>query len=309
MKRSGIKAVAIIPAHNEEKTIAKVILQTMRFVDSVLVCDDGSTDMTPMIAKAVGASVVSHEKKQGKGEAFKTLFEEVMKLNPDIVVALDADGQHDPDQIPMLMKPIETEKCDLVVGSRYVSGGKMDAPLYRRVGLKVVNFMYRKFAGVHTKDTQSGFRAYSQKAFNYLINCDAKGYGVDAEQLVLASRNGLKVMEVPIFVKYESSRARNLKRSPMLHGADLISTLFRIVAEERPLKYLGLPGIALTCIGMMLGLYSLSVFNATRYFSIPVVILTVGTSIMGMLLVIAAITFHGLKRIEEKLNKSNAVNQ
>jgi hypothetical protein len=176
----------------------------------------------------------------------------------------------------------------------------MDAPLYRRLGLWVINSLFRKFAGIRTKDTQSGFRVYSHKAFEFLMQCDAKGYGMEGEQLVLAAKNGLRVMEVPISVKYKGT-ARNSKKSPLVHGADLIFTLFRLVAEERPLMYLGLPGVGLTCIGMMLGLYLLWMFNVTRYFNMSVAILMVGASIGGLLLVIAAITLHGLKRIEERL--------
>ena len=300
MKNNRVKTVAIIPAYNEENSIAKVILQVKRYVDEVIVCDDGSTDMTFMIAKELGASVVRHSEKRGKGEALRTLSKEVMELGADIIVTLDGDGQHDPDEIPMLLKPIEAGESDLVVGSRYVDGGKTDAPLYRRLGLRAINFLYRKFAGVHAKDTQSGFRVYSQKAFEFLMQCDAKGYGIEGEQLALAAKNGLRVMEVPISVKYKGT-TKNSKKSPLLHGADLIFTLFRLVVEGRPLLYLGLPGMGFIGIGMMLGLYLLWMFNTSRYFSMPVAILTVGASMAGMLLVIAAITFQGLKRISEKL--------
>ena len=305
MKNNRLKTVAVIPAYNEESSIAKVILRTRRYVDSVIVCDDGSTDMTFVIARALGVRVVRHAERRGKGEAFRTLFKEVMELGPDIIVTLDGDGQHDPDEIPMLLKPIETGESDVVVGSRYVDGAEMGASLYRRFGLRVVNFLYKKVGGVRVNDTQCGFRAYSKKAFEYLMGCDAKGYGIEGEQLVLAARNGLRVMEVPISVKY-NGLVGNSKKSPLLHGVDLMSTLFRLVVEERPLMYLGLPGIGLTCIGATLGLYLLWMFNITRYFSIPLAMLTLGASTVGLLLVIAAITLHGLKRMNEKLNKFNA---
>ena len=297
--KNRLKTVAIIPAYNEENTIAKVILRTRQYVDSVIVCDDGSTDMTFKIAESLGAKVARHGERRGKGEALRTLSKEAMEQNPDILVTLDGDGQHDPDQIPMLVKPIETGRSDVVVGSRYVDGGKMDAPLYRRFGLRVVNFLYKKVAGVRINDTQSGFRAYSQKAFEFLMQCDAGGYGIEGEQLVVASKNGLRVMEVPISVSY-NGLAETSKSSPLLHGADLIWTLFRLVVNERPLMYLGLPGIGLTCIGAMLGMYLLWVFNITRHFNIPVAILTVGTLTAGLLSIIAGITLHRLKRMIEK---------
>ena len=301
MNDDRVKTVAVIPAYNEERSIAKVILETRRYVDRVIVCDDGSKDMTSMIAKELGARVVRHTQNRGKGEALRTLYGEITELSPDIIVTVDGDGQHDPDQIPMLVKPIETGESDVVVGSRYVDGGKMDAPFHRRFGLRVINFLYKKVGGLRVEDTQCGFRAYSKKAFEFLMQGNARGYGIEGEQLMLAAKNGLRVMEVPISVKYNNLGVTS-KKTALLHGADLISTLFRLVVEERPLKYLGIPGIGLTCIGGMLGVYLLWMFNMTRYFSIPVAILAVGTLILGVLMFVSSIIFQGLKRIDEKLS-------
>jgi len=300
-----VKTVAVIPAYNEESSIAWVILRARRHVNKVVVCDDGSTDMTSMIAMELGANVVRHSNNQGKGQAFRTLSKEVMELDPEIIVTLDGDGQHDPDEIPMLVKPIEVGESDFVVGSRYVDGARMDAPLYRRFGLRVINFLYKKIAGVRTKDTQSGFRAYSRKAFKCLIACDAKGYGIEGEQLSLAAKNGLRVTEIPISVNYNGSAATS-KKPALVQGADLISTLLRLVLEERPLKYLGLPGIGLMGVGMTLGLHVLWKFNITRLFDMLSATLTLGASIIGLSLIIAAITLHGLRRMSDKLNRLNS---
>jgi len=302
MKNDKVKTVAVIPAYNEESSIAKMILRTKPYVDEIIVCDDGSMDMTFYIAKALGARMVRHGEKRGKGEALRTLFREAMKLNPEIIVTLDGDGQHDPDDIPMLMKSVETGKCDMVVGSRYVKGGKMDAPAFRKWGLRGINFLYRKFADVQVRDTQSGFRAYSRKTVECLMQYDAQGYGIEGEQLALAAKNGLRVIEVPISVNYKQL-TKNSKKNSLLHGAELMSTLLRLITEERPLMYLGLPGIGLTCVGVIMGLYVVWMFNMTRYFSMPVATLTVGSSIGGLLLIIASITLHGLKRIRERIDK------
>jgi glycosyltransferase involved in cell wall biosynthesis len=297
-----VTRVAIIPAYNEESSIAKVIVQTKQYVDEVIVCDDGSTDMTATITESLGARVVRHTENQGKGAAIRTLAKEVRKLNPEVIVMLDGDGQHDPKYILLLVTPIETGESDIVVGSRYVDGGKTDAPFYRRVGLRVINFLYTKGAGVSVKDTQSGFRAYSLKAFKSVMGHDTDGYGMDGEQLSIAAKNGLRVMEVPISVSY-SGPSPTSKKPPLLHGAALVSSLFRLIVEERPLLYLGVPGIALTGIGMILGLILLWMLNETRYFSIPIATVTLGAYAVGLMLIIAAITLHGLKRITEKVDK------
>lgn len=134
------------------------------------------------------------------------------------------------------------------------------------------------------------------------MQCDAIGYGIEGEQLALAVKNGLRVMEVPVSINYRGL-TRTSKKSPLLHGGDLILTLFRLVVEERPLKYLGIPGIGLTFIGMILGMYLLWMFNLTRFFSLSIALIAAGASILGILLVIAAITLQALKRINEKLSK------
>jgi glycosyltransferase involved in cell wall biosynthesis len=273
-------------------------------VDEVIVCDDGSTDMTFRIAEAVGARVVKHDHNRGKGEAMKSLFREIMELNPSVLVALDGDGQHNPDEIPMLVKPIAVGESDIVIGSRYVNGGKPDAPFYRRLGLRVINYVYKKLGNVRTKDTQSGFRAYSPKAFQYLIQCEADGYGIEGEQLVLAAKNGLRVTEVPVRISY-AGLGRTSKKSPILHGLDTILTLLRLVVEEKPLRYLGLPGMILTFTGTILALYMLWVFSASQYFSIPVAILTIGTLLLGLFSVISGIVLQGYRRVNKRLNKLN----
>jgi len=301
MKDSKVKTVAVIPAYNEEYGIAKVVLGTRRYVDRVIVCDDGSKDMTSLIAKELGAIVVRHGENRGKGEALRTLYKEIMAFDPDIIVTVDGDGQHDPGQIPMLVKPIEAGDSDVVIGSRYVDGGIMDAPLHRRFGLRVINFLYKKVTGVKVKDTQCGFRAYSKKAFEFLLQGDEKGYGIEGEQLVLASRNGIRLTEVPVSVRYNGLGVTS-KKTAVLHGADLMATLFRLAVEKKPLKYLGLPGIGLTFIGAMLGLFSLLMFGVTGDSGIPMAILTAGFLIVGLLLIFVAITLTELKRINEKIN-------
>jgi glycosyltransferase involved in cell wall biosynthesis len=301
------KIVACIPAFKEEATIARVILSAQKYADYVLVCDDGSPDLTGEIAEKLGALVIKHERNMGKGSAVKSLLNEAYKCGADIVVLLDADGQHDPSEIPMLVKPIEQGRADFVIGSRYLSK-RNRVPLYRKIGMKIVDYLLRKTRKTSANDTQCGFRAISRKALEVVSSFDAEGFGVESEMLALAAKNGIKVVEVPINVRYAGLKNTS-KRSPLKHGAELISTLFRLVVEERPLMYLGLPGIGLTCVGAVLGLYLLWMFNITRYFSIPVAVLTAGFSIAGLLLVTAAIILHGLNRIKEKIDKFHRVNQ
>ena len=124
--------VAGIPAYNEEKTIAKVILLTKKFVNKVIIVDDGSNDMTKEIAEALDAEVLVHKENLGYGASLRSIFHKAREIDADILVTLDADGQHDPRMIPRIIKPILNGEADIVIGSRFL--GDTDMPKYRKFG-------------------------------------------------------------------------------------------------------------------------------------------------------------------------------
>jgi len=294
--------VACIPAFKEEASIATVILCAQKYADHVLVCDDGSPDMTGEIAEKLGAFVIRHGRNLGKGSAVKSLLNEAREYGADVVVLLDADGQHDPSEIPTLVKPIEQGQADFVIGSRYSAKWNW-IPLYRKIGLKIVDSLLRRSGKTYVDDTQCGFRAISRKALEVVSSFDAEGFGVESEMLALAAKNGIRVVEVPVNVRYAELHNTS-KRPPLMHGGELIATILRLVVEERPLMYLGVPGAILASIGAMLAAYLLWIFNITRYFSIPVAIAMLGMILVGLLLVMFAVTLHGLKRMVKGLMRS-----
>jgi len=294
--------IAAIPAYNEERTIARVVIETQRYVDKIIVCDDGSTDLTGEIAERLGAEVIRHEKNMGKGAALRDLFVKAKEYNPSIIVTLDADGQHDPNDIPKLLEPLLKGEADLTVGSRYIEGGGMDAPLYRRLGLKIINFFSKGVSKSIVKDTQSGFRAFTMRTLNELECFESTGFGVESEQVALAMRRGLRIKEVPINVKYKGL-PRTSKKSPLLHGGEIISTILKMVVEERPMLYLGVPGFVFILLAIILGGYVLIIFNATRYFSLPIAIIMLGAGLIGITLMIAALTLYALNRVVERIRK------
>lgn len=292
--------VACIPAYCEEGTIAKVILSAQRYVDKVLVCDDGSTDMTTEIAEKVGAIVVRHDRNRGKGHALKSLLGTAMKLNADVIVLIDGDGQHNPDDIPNLIWPILESKADFVVGSRYANRGKIEAPLYRRLGLRLLNYLHKKVNKLPVSDAECGFRALSRKALDAICFFEHGGYGVDAEMLSLAKKNGINIVEVAVAVKYKGLK-KTSKKTPLVHGGELIVNLLRLVIDESPLKYLGVPGAILLLIGMSAAVYLVLSFNSTRILSLQAMMVTLGSTVAGLLLVVTAFILWGLQRIREKI--------
>ncbi|MBS7612402.1 glycosyltransferase family 2 protein [Candidatus Bathyarchaeota archaeon] len=295
--------VACIPAYNEEKTIAKVVLQAMKYASKVVVCDDGSRDMTGEIAERLGAVIIRHERNLGKGAALRSLFEVGRKIGADVFVTLDADGQHDPCEIPRLIKPIIDGRADIVIGSRYVGEAVLEAPFYRRVGLRVVNFLIRKSTKKGAvKDTQSGFRAFTAEALERIGLFESEGFGVESELLVSALMKGLRVVEVPVTVRYRGLMNTS-KRNPFSHGGEIVSVIIRMIVEERPLLYLGLPGALLLMVSVTLGTYMLWLFNASRYFSIPVALITLGAASSGIVLIIAALILYALNRVFKRMGR------
>lgn len=135
-----------IPAYNEEKTIAPVLLEAEKHSDVVLVCDDGSRDRTGEIASRLGARVLRHERNMGYGESIRTLLREARSLRADVFVTLDGDGQHDPSEIPVLVEGLMSEGADIAIGSRFLRGDD-STPGWRRFGIRLINRIVRNGGG------------------------------------------------------------------------------------------------------------------------------------------------------------------
>lgn len=215
--------VAIIPAYNEENALAEVIGRTFEHVDEIIVVDDGSSDKTSEVAIEAGARVIKHSVNLGKGEALKSGFKAVG--DDSIIITIDGDGQHNPSEIPDLIRPIIEDGADLVNGSRYMNGPEENTPAYRRVGQKVLDIATNISAGTKVTDSQSGFRAFSPKSKNVFRFKDT-GFGIESEMLVDAAEAGLKIVEVPITVRYDLDGST---KDPITHG---VGVLFNIAKDK-----------------------------------------------------------------------------
>ncbi len=292
---------ALIPAYNEESRIAPIILKAKKHVDIIIVCDDGSTDLTGEISHSLGAYVVRHERNMGYGMALRTLFSEAIKRGVDIAVTLDADGQHDPDFIPKLIEPIEKGDADLVIGSRFIEGGSAPGiSLSRKLALTFLNFLGRKATKLGVRDTQSGMRAYSRQALEIALEAMERGMAVSLGILKEVSEAGLRVKEIPIKVSYGVSKP---SKNPLLHFSELIAAILRIVLEDKPLLYLGVPGIVFMLVSLYFGWWALSLYLSTRYFSIPMALISVGSLLAGFLLVITSFQLYSISRIRLEIRK------
>ncbi|TAL51341.1 glycosyltransferase family 2 protein [Patescibacteria group bacterium] len=194
-----MKTLALIPAYNEETTIADVLTRVRSYVDGIIVVDDGSSDRTAEMARTQGAMVVSHVINRGLGAAIGTGFAVAQKLGADIVVTLDADGQHDPTEIKKFVEAIE-QGADVVIGSRLLTGF-VGMPIQRRVAQVVGNLVTFFLFGAWVTDSQSGFRAFTKYALSK-IYIKTNRMEVSSELIAEAKRNKLVLVEVPIKAIY-----------------------------------------------------------------------------------------------------------
>jgi glycosyltransferase involved in cell wall biosynthesis len=184
-----------IPAYNEENNIASIITKLKKVTDSIIVCDDGSSDMTAEISRNLGVIVISHDKNRGYGATINTIFQKAVEIESDVLVTFDADGQHRVEDIPKLLIPIEKKEIDVVIGSRFLKN-ESDVPNYRRTGIKMITDVTNASINQKLTDAQSGFRAYSKRVLTEISPSD-NGMGISTEILIKASSKSLKISEVP----------------------------------------------------------------------------------------------------------------
>jgi glycosyltransferase involved in cell wall biosynthesis len=292
-----------IPAFNEENAIARVILGAQKHADLVVVCDDGSFDLTGEIAQRLGAEVVRHERNSGYGAAVQSLFKRARALNTDILVTLDGDGQHNPDEIPRLIEPIANGVVDVVVGSRFVDAhGTEDMPKYRQFGVKAITFLTNGFGKNGVRDSQSGFRAYSSSALG-VLEFSENGMSASVEILRKTGKQGLKMCEVPISCKY--SNGNGLKTSthnPMSHGIGLVMSIVKLVVEDRPLVFLGIPGVLCLLAGAFFGVWMLQGYAVEHQIATNVALASIGFVLIGFFALSTAITLYAIARLAGRTN-------
>jgi len=239
--------VVCIPAYNEEKVIGGVVSKCLKHVDKVIVCDDGSTDNTAKLAKDAGAIVIS-QKNQGYGAAISTLFEYARKENAQIMITLDGDGQHNPEQIPLLIDTITTHNVDVAIGSRFLDD-TTKASGYRKTGIKIITSASNYGTNFKVSDSQSGFRAYSKNAID-AIHPTEQGMAVSTEILLKISNKGLSVAEVPITISYHGDTS---EQHSVPHGISVLMNTLKYVSIRHPIKFYGIPGLASIVAGIILG--------------------------------------------------------
>ena len=286
-----LNRIALIPAYNEERFIGSVVLQTLKYVDRVVVVDDGSVDDTALIAEEAGAEVLSLPENMGKARAVSKGISHIRRLRPTAVVMIDGDGQHDAKQIPTMLAPIEEGKADMVIGSRFV-GIKSEIPRWRIFGQHALTIATNVASGVHTTDSQSGFRAFSSEALPYL-DFYAEGFSIESEMQFIAGEQGLRLAEVPISVVYEEPP----KRNPVRHGLQVINGIMRLVGQMRPLLFFGLPGTLVLSAGLLVGMWVIQIGSISSQLATGYALLSVLLCIIGVITLATGVILHSMRAL------------
>jgi glycosyltransferase involved in cell wall biosynthesis len=294
-----VRVLVAIPCFNEEVAIGSVVLKAKRHAAEVLVVDDGSSDKTVEVARLAGATVLKHDKNGGKGKAYQTLWEHARKGGFDALAVLDGDGQHDADEIPLLLAQLAAGS-DLVIGARW--GERTQMPLWRKAGKRVLD--YATAAGSEGKggtgpkvtDSQSGFRAFDRKALD-AIAPKAGGFSIESQMLMDAHEAGLAIGEVPIHCRYDVDGSTE---APLKHATKVLNDILVAIGVRHPLLYLALPGTLAILVGGLLGAWVVWVYKRTHEFAIGTALVTVLLVVVGVLGVFAGLVFNVLPRLVRK---------
>jgi len=286
----NVKITVGIPAYNEEKNIALIIENLREIADTIVVCNDGSTDKTGKIAEKMGAIVINHERNLGYGAAIRTLFLKARELGSDILVTLDSDGQHRIEDVMPVAEPIIKNQADMVIGSRFLEGNQKNIPKYRKAGIKFITKLANTSLEENVTDSQSGFRAYSKNILSEITPSE-HGMGVSNEILIKSSKKGFKIAEVPIVVSYEGETSTH---HPISHGATVTLSTLKFISIEHPLKFYGIPGIIFLAIGLIFTIMTIQGFTETRQILLSAAVIGVGTTIFGTMLFMSSIILYSV---------------
>ena len=287
-----MKVIIGIPAYNEENNIGPIVAKLKKKYDHILVCDDGSSDMTESIASSLGALVVRHHKNLGYGGAIKTIFNEAKKIDGDILVTFDADGQHQIAEIDSVLKPILENEADIVIGSRFL-GNTKDLPKYRKFGIKTITGLTNAVTGSSITDSQSGFRAYSKKALDEISPTES-GMGISTEILIKASKKQMKVFEIPITISYSDD---SHSQEPISHGTSVIISTIKHIAIQRPLLYYGVTGLCFLIVGLIFGAWTIQLYSEGHGVMTNIALVGIGGVVLGTILLITGTILYSIVNV------------
>ena len=294
-----LKIVIGIPAYNEEKNIGVIILKLRKITDNIIVCNDGSSDMTGEIAEKLGAIVVNHPKNLGYGAGIKSIFQKAREMNSDILVTFDADGQHRVEDIKPIIEPILKNQADIVIGSRFNENGLRKIPGYRKFGIKAITKLTNLSMNEKITDSQSGFRAYSKKVLEEIMPSEY-GMGVSTEILIKASKQNFRITELPITILYGKDSSTH---NAISHGVSVFMSTIKFTSIEHPLKFYGIPGAIFLIIGLGFSLWSIDEYTRNRELITNITLVGIGSVLIGVIFAVTSIILYSMVNLVRENNR------
>ena len=279
-----------IPAYNEEKNIASIIVKLKKIADKIIVCNDGSTDATSEIAEKLGEIVINHPKNLGYGAGINSIFKKSKEINSDILVTFDADGQHQIKDIERVITPIRNKEADIIIGSRFLDSAEDEIPDYRKFGIKLITKITNSSLKNKITDSQSGFRAYSKDVISKL-NISDIGMGISTEILIKSSALDFRIAEVPIHILYEGDTSTH---NPVSHGTSVLFSTVKYTSIEHPLKFYGIPSIIFFIIGLSFTYLAAQYYSEIGRLNTNLTIVAAGTVLIAVVLLITSILLYSL---------------
>jgi glycosyltransferase involved in cell wall biosynthesis len=301
------RLVIALPALNESDNLPGVLRSLPRELPGVedirlVVVDDGSTDATASIAREEGASVIRHPRTLGVGKAFQSALKEALRIEADILVTMDADGQFDTGEIPDLVAPILRGEADFVTGTRFAGASRPpNMPRVKYWGNRLVTRFLRHFTMRGLTDVSCGFRAYSREA---LYNLNLFGRFTYTQETILdLSFKDLRLVEVPVSVRYFPDRKSRVATSVPRYGVNAFKIIVRTARDFKPMRFFGVLGVLVFLLGLALDGWLLAYFLQNGSFS-PYKFV----GFVGVTLNVAGILVFGLALLADMLDRMR-VNQ
>lgn len=296
------KLIIYFPAFNEEKNIKTIIGQIparIKGIDLVqcLVVDDGSTDNTGQTALSCGAQVIRHPVNQGVGMAFQSAVQYAWENDADYLVSMDADGQFNPVEIPLLLLPLMDDQADMVIGSRFKNGKPDFMPRIKFWGNQFIARLVSVVGGQNFRDVSCGFRAYNRESL-LRLNLFSK-FTYTHESILSLIYQGLRVLEIPISIRYFPGRKSRVANSITMYAVKTSMIILQVLLDYKPLRIFGSIGLASIFIGLIffgfLIIHYLSAGSFTPYKTAGFIGL--GFFIFGMLVLLLALIAEMLNRL------------
>jgi glycosyltransferase involved in cell wall biosynthesis len=272
-----LKAVAAVIALNEERTIAKVIAHATRHVEKILIVDGGSRDDTALIAEAMGAEVIRHDRSLGKEASLRSCFEWAKTTTADVLITLEGGGYHYASFIPALLTAIQEKNADIAVGSR--SSRTEGLAHSRRVGGRGFDKLSVARVGGRVVDSQSGFRAFSRRAIESVVAAENE-MEVDTGILTEASKGELRIIEVPIAMIHSG---KELLHSSPFHALDALFSIVKFTSIRHPFLFYGGFGAASLIVSLVFGVLALDYYRKYGQLVTNLALISVATGIVALL--------------------------